>query len=60
MRVLFSFSFFPFETGEVPVGLEGWSEQERVHVGEEMSDVLLYLIRMADKCGIDLAQAALG
>lgn len=28
-------------------------------LGEEMSDVLLYLVRLADVAGIDLAQAAL-
>ncbi len=27
-------------------------------VGEEMADVLLYLVRLADKLGVDLAQAA--
>ena len=26
-------------------GLRGWSEEERVHLGEELSDVLLYLVR---------------
>jgi NTP pyrophosphatase (non-canonical NTP hydrolase) len=28
-------------------GLQGWSEEERTHLGEELSDVLLYLIRCA-------------
>jgi len=27
-------------------------------VGEEMADVLLYLVRLADKLGVDLAQVA--
>ena len=27
--------------------------------GEELSDVLLYLIRLADACGVNLAEAAL-
>ncbi|MCL4184007.1 MAG: nucleotide pyrophosphohydrolase [Burkholderiaceae bacterium] len=27
-------------------------------VGEEMADVLLYLVRLADKLGVDLVQAA--
>lgn len=45
--------------GEVARGLPGWEEKEKVHLGEELSDVLLYLVRLSDVCGIDLAQAAL-
>ncbi|KAL4856116.1 dCTP pyrophosphatase 1 [Chlorella vulgaris] len=43
--------------GEVAPGLPGFSSQERRHVGEELSDVLLYLVRLSDVCGIDLAAA---
>jgi dCTP diphosphatase len=43
--------------GEVGPGLKDFTSEERQHVGEEMSDVLLYLIRMADRCDIDLAAA---
>lgn len=42
-----------------PVGLEGWSAAEREHVGEELADVLIYLVRLADRCGVDLGAAAL-
>ncbi|KAL0340530.1 UNVERIFIED_CONTAM: hypothetical protein Sradi_4569800, partial [Sesamum radiatum] len=45
--------------GEVPRGLPDWQEQEKQHLGEELSDVLLYLIRLSDVCGIDLGKAAL-
>ncbi|CAH9129374.1 unnamed protein product [Cuscuta epithymum] len=45
--------------GEVPKGLPGWEEEEKVHLGEELSDVLLYLVRLSDMCGIDLGKAAL-
>uniref|UniRef100_T1IXX7 dCTP pyrophosphatase 1 n=1 Tax=Strigamia maritima TaxID=126957 RepID=T1IXX7_STRMM len=45
--------------GEVQVGLPDWSEKDRKHVAEELSDVLLYLLRLADKCKIDLPSAAL-
>ncbi|GMH08063.1 hypothetical protein Nepgr_009903 [Nepenthes gracilis] len=45
--------------GEVPRGLPGWSDEERQHLGEELSDVLLYLVRLADICGVDLGKAAL-
>ncbi|KAL1544563.1 dCTP diphosphatase [Salvia divinorum] len=45
--------------GEVPKGLPGWKEEERTHLGEELSDVLLYLVRLSDMCGIDLGKAAL-
>lgn len=45
--------------GEVPKGLPDWREEEKVHLGEELSDVLLYLVRLSDICGIDLGKAAL-
>ncbi|KAL6497836.1 hypothetical protein OROHE_026863 [Orobanche hederae] len=45
--------------GEVPKGLPDWEDEEKVHLGEELSDVLLYLIRLSDMCGIDLNKAAL-
>ncbi|XP_014497302.1 dCTP pyrophosphatase 1 [Vigna radiata var. radiata] len=45
--------------GEVPKGLPGWKEEEKVHLGEELSDVLLYLVRLSDICGVDLGKAAL-
>ena len=40
-------------------GLGGWSDAERDSVGQELADVSIYLIRMADVCGINLASAAL-
>ena len=43
--------------GEVTNGLPEMTEAEKVHVGEEMSDVLLYLIRLSDVCGINLSKA---
>ncbi|KAM0918795.1 hypothetical protein ACQ4PT_008637 [Festuca glaucescens] len=45
--------------GEVPKGLPGWEEAEKEHLGEELADVLLYLVRLSDMCGIDLGKAAL-
>ena len=39
------------ETGTIP-------PEKRAKVGEEIADVLLYLIRLADKLDIDLAIAA--
>lgn len=45
--------------GEVPRGLPDWEENEKIHLGEELSDVLLYLVRLSDICGIDLGKAAL-
>ncbi|EFN57198.1 hypothetical protein CHLNCDRAFT_14766, partial [Chlorella variabilis] len=44
--------------GEVLPGLPGFSAEERQLIGEELSDVLLYLVRLSDACGIDLAAAA--
>ena len=43
--------------GEVAPGLPDFLEGERIHVGEELSDCLLYLVRLADVCGINLSQA---
>ncbi|KAL5702937.1 dCTP diphosphatase [Ranunculus cassubicifolius] len=45
--------------GEVPKGCPDWKEEEKLHLGEELSDVLLYLVRLSDICGIDLGKAAL-
>lgn len=38
-------------------GLPGWSDAERARLGEEVSDVLLYLLQLADACGVDLVAA---
>ncbi|KAL5214011.1 hypothetical protein ABZP36_003163 [Zizania latifolia] len=45
--------------GEVPKGLPGWGEREVEHLGEELADVLLYLVRLSDMCSVDLGKAAL-
>ncbi|KAK4749092.1 hypothetical protein SAY87_026541 [Trapa incisa] len=45
--------------GEVPRGLPGWKEEEKQHLQEELYDVLLYLVRFSDVCGVDLGKAAL-
>ncbi|KAK4766067.1 hypothetical protein SAY87_007709 [Trapa incisa] len=45
--------------GEVPRGLPGWKEEEKQHLQEELSDVLLYLVRLSDVCGVDLGKAAM-
>lgn len=45
--------------GEVGAGLPGFSQSDRQHVGEELSDVLLYLIRLSDVCGVDLGEAVM-
>ena len=44
--------------GEVASGLPDWSAAERAALGEELSDVLCYLIRLSDRCQIDLPAAA--
>ena len=31
-----------------------WSPKEKHHLAQELSDVLVYLVRLADKCHIDL------
>ena len=35
----------------------GWSETEREHLGQEMSDILIYLVRLAEQCRVDLPTA---
>ncbi|KAG5034946.1 hypothetical protein JHK87_009856 [Glycine soja] len=45
--------------GEVAKGLPNWSSDDKEHLDEELSDVLLYLVHLADVCGLDLGQAAL-
>jgi dCTP diphosphatase len=45
--------------GEVSPTLPEFSQEEKIHAAEEMSDVLLYLVRLADVCGIDLASAVI-
>lgn len=42
---------------EAAPGLPGWSDAERTHLGEEVSDVLLYLVQLADVCQLDLVSA---
>lgn len=42
---------------ECQVGLPYWTPEERANLGEELSDVLIYLVRLSDRCGIDLAKA---
>ena len=39
-------------------GLPQWSDEERARLGEELSDVLSYVIRLADVAEIDLPAAA--
>lgn len=40
-------------------GLPEFSAQEKVRVGEELSDVLIYLVDLAEQCHIDLPAALL-
>lgn len=34
------------------------SKEKLTHLGEELGDVLIYLVRLADQCGIDPLEAA--
>eukprot|EP01138_Halocafeteria_seosinensis_P006961 gb/GECG01007119.1/.p1 GENE.gb/GECG01007119.1/~~gb/GECG01007119.1/.p1 ORF type:complete len:269 (+),score=37.93 gb/GECG01007119.1/:1-807(+) len=40
------------------LGLEGFSDRDKVLVGEELSDVLLYLLRLSHRCNVNLPRAA--
>lgn len=44
---------------ECQVGLPSWTPEQRTALGEELSDVLVYLVRLADRCQIDLSKAVL-
>ncbi|XP_003748612.1 dCTP pyrophosphatase 1 [Galendromus occidentalis] len=48
-----------FQWREVSPNAPELSPREKIHLGEELSDVLLYLIRLADRCGVDLSAAVL-
>lgn len=35
----------------------GWTEEDKVHLGEELSDVLIYLVRLSERCHVNLPAA---
>uniref|UniRef100_K3X2M1 dCTP pyrophosphatase 1 n=1 Tax=Globisporangium ultimum (strain ATCC 200006 / CBS 805.95 / DAOM BR144) TaxID=431595 RepID=K3X2M1_GLOUD len=39
------------------IAVADWPQDEKVHLGEELSDVLLYLVQLANKCAVDLPVA---
>ena len=39
--------------------IKDWDEKEKENLGDELADVLMYLIRLSDKCNIDLPKAVL-
>jgi len=39
--------------------LSNWTEEEVDHVKQELADVTIYLMRLSDVCGIDLAEEAM-
>ena len=43
--------------GECEVGLQDWTSKERTALEEELSDCLIYLNRLADRCRVDLPKA---
>ncbi|XP_068178475.1 glutamyl-tRNA(Gln) amidotransferase subunit B, mitochondrial [Antennarius striatus] len=45
--------------GEVAEGLPDWTDSEREHLAHELSDVLIYLVELAEKCRVDLPQAVI-
>mmetsp|Transcript_14110 Transcript_14110/g.23052 ORF Transcript_14110/g.23052 Transcript_14110/m.23052 type:complete len:276 (-) Transcript_14110:681-1508(-) len=48
-----------FQWKDAEPGLDNFTVKEKNRVGEEIADVLLYLVQLADRCGIDLGHAAL-
>ncbi|XP_055936097.1 dCTP pyrophosphatase 1-like [Argiope bruennichi] len=45
--------------GEVKEGLPDWTDEDKEHLSQELSDVLIYLLRLSEKCHIDLPKAVL-
>lgn len=45
--------------GETAEGLPDWKAAEREQLEHELSDVLIYLLELAEKCHVDLPQAVL-
>ena len=43
---------------ECAPSLPAWTAAEKEHLGEELADCLMYLVRLADRSGVDLAEAA--
>ena len=35
----------------------GWTEKDKVRVGEELSDVLIILVQLSDRCHVNLPAA---
>ena len=57
MLSIYIFGFSQWK-GEVPVGLgSSFTDKEREHLEQELSDVFIYLIRLAQSCKIDLPKA---
>jgi dCTP diphosphatase len=53
------FPIFSQWKGEVPVGLPGFTPKERTNVEDELADVFIYLVLLADRCKVDLPTAIL-
>ena len=45
--------------GALCVLTAGWSARDKEHLGEELSDVLINLVRLAERCHVDLPTAVL-
>ncbi|KAH6556525.1 hypothetical protein KP509_1Z173500 [Ceratopteris richardii] len=56
---MYIYMFLEEWRGEVPPGLPDWSADEKEHLETELSDVPLYLVRLADVCNVNLGEAAL-
>ncbi|KAF0702802.1 Aste57867_7752 [Aphanomyces stellatus] len=45
--------------GDDDQNVDNWTPEDKEHLGEELSDVLIYLVRLADRCNVDLSTASL-
>ena len=46
-------------SGPYLYSISGWTAEEKKHLGQELSDVLIYLVRLAEECKVDLPAAVL-
>lgn len=57
------YQFYLYMTCRIFVALSclliGWKEADREHLGQELSDVLIYLVRLAEQCHVDLPAAVM-
>ena len=50
---------YSFILSTICVSSSDWPDKQKIAVGHELSDVLIYLVSLADRCNIDLSTVVL-